>query len=39
LSLSEKTVSTHKVNVLRKINVTNRTELVRYAIRNRLVSV
>jgi DNA-binding NarL/FixJ family response regulator len=39
LSLSEKTVSTHKVNVLRKVNVPNRTELVRYAIRNRLMSV
>jgi two-component system invasion response regulator UvrY len=39
LSLSEKTVSTHKVNILRKMNVTNRTELVRYAIRNQLVAV
>jgi DNA-binding NarL/FixJ family response regulator len=39
LSLSEKTVSTHKVNVMRKVKVTNRTELVRYAIRNRLMSV
>lgn len=39
LSLSEKTVSTHKVNVLRKMNVTNLTELVRYAVRHQLVSV
>jgi DNA-binding NarL/FixJ family response regulator len=39
LSLSEKTVSTHKINVLRKVQVSNRTELVRYAIRHRLVSV
>jgi DNA-binding NarL/FixJ family response regulator len=39
LSLSEKTVSTHKVNVLSKMNVTNRTELVLYAIRNKLVPV
>ena len=39
LSLSEKTVSTHKVNVLKKIDVANRTELVRYAIRHQLVAV
>ena len=37
LSLSEKTVSTHKINVLKKMNVANRTELVRYAIRQQLV--
>jgi len=39
LSLSEKTVSTHKSHVLRKMNVTNRTELVLYAIRHQLVAV
>lgn len=39
LSLSEKTVSTHKVHVLKKMNLTNRTELVLYAIRNKLVPV
>ena len=39
LSLSEKTVSTHKAHVLRKMNVTNRTELVLYAIRNQLVTM
>jgi DNA-binding NarL/FixJ family response regulator len=39
LSLSEKTVSTHKAHVLRKMNVTNRTELVLYAIRHQLVAV
>jgi len=39
LSLSEKTVSTHKINVLKKMNVANRTELVRYAIRKQLVAV
>lgn len=39
LSLSEKTVSTHKIHVLRKINVSNRTELVMYAIRHQLVDV
>jgi len=38
LSLSEKTVSTHKVNVLRKMNLANRTELIRYAIREQLVA-
>jgi DNA-binding NarL/FixJ family response regulator len=38
LSLSEKTVSTHKANVLQKMNLTNRTELVLYAIRNQLLS-
>jgi DNA-binding NarL/FixJ family response regulator len=39
LCLSEKTVSTHKNNVLRKINVPNQAELVRYAIRNRLTTL
>jgi DNA-binding NarL/FixJ family response regulator len=39
LCLSEKTVSTHKNNVLRKVNVLNQSELVRYAIRNRLTTV
>jgi DNA-binding NarL/FixJ family response regulator len=39
LSLSEKTVSTHKAHVLRKMNATNRTELVLYAIRHQLVAV
>jgi DNA-binding NarL/FixJ family response regulator len=38
LSLSEKTVSTHKSHVLAKLRVSNRTELVLYAIRNGLVS-
>ena len=39
LSLSEKTVSTHKSHVLKKMNMTNRTELVLYAIKNQLVDV
>jgi DNA-binding NarL/FixJ family response regulator len=39
LSLSEKTVSTHKAHVLSKMEVTNRTELVLYAIRHGLVAV
>ena len=38
LSLSEKTVSTHKVNVLKKMNLANRTELIRYAIREQLLA-
>lgn len=39
LSLSQKTVSTHKSHVLRKMNASNRTELVLYAIKHRLVAV
>ena len=39
LALSEKTVSTHKTNVLRKLQATNRTELVLYAIRHQLIPV
>lgn len=38
LSLSEKTVSTHKANLLKKLNVSGLAELVRYAIRHDLVS-
>ena len=38
LSVSEKTVSTHKINVLRKMNLANRTELIRYAIREQLLA-
>jgi DNA-binding NarL/FixJ family response regulator len=37
LSLSEKTVSTHKANIMKKMSVANRTELVLYAIRHKLV--
>jgi DNA-binding NarL/FixJ family response regulator len=39
LSLSEKTVSTHKAHVFKKMNVTNRTELLLYAVRHQLVAV
>lgn len=39
LSLSQKTVSTHKAHVLRKMKASNRTELVLYAIKHRLVAV
>jgi DNA-binding NarL/FixJ family response regulator len=38
LSLSEKTVSTHKAHVLRKLNLGNVSDLMRYAIRHQLVS-
>jgi two-component system, NarL family, invasion response regulator UvrY len=38
LSLSEKTVSTHKAHVLHKMNVANRTELLLYAVRHNLVA-
>ncbi|MBS1219910.1 MAG: DNA-binding response regulator [Proteobacteria bacterium] len=37
LSLSRKTVSTHKTRVLRKMNVTNLADLVRYAIEHQFV--
>jgi DNA-binding NarL/FixJ family response regulator len=37
LSLSVKTVSTHKSNILRKMNMSTQGELIRYAITNRLV--
>ena len=37
LNLSVKTVSTHKANVLQKMNMTNQGELIRYAIENNLV--
>jgi DNA-binding NarL/FixJ family response regulator len=38
LSLSEKTVSTHKAHVLRKLNLGNVSDLMRYAIRHQLVT-
>jgi len=38
LSLSEKTVSTHKAHVLRKLNLGSIPDLMRYAIRQRLVA-
>ncbi|MEI7611435.1 MAG: response regulator transcription factor [Betaproteobacteria bacterium] len=37
LSLSIKTVSTHKTHILNKMNLANQVELVRYAIKNRLI--
>jgi len=38
LNVSEKTVSTHKAHVLRKMNLGNQTELVLYAVKHRLVA-
>lgn len=37
LSLSVKTVSTHKTRILEKMGISNQAELVRYAIRHKLV--
>ena len=37
LSLSPKTVSTHKSRILEKMSMTNQAELIRYAIEHRLV--
>lgn len=38
LSLSAKTVSTHKARLLRKMNLQNQTELVRYALEHKLLA-
>jgi DNA-binding NarL/FixJ family response regulator len=37
LSLSVKTVSTHKARIMQKMGLSNPTELIRYAIRHRLI--
>jgi DNA-binding NarL/FixJ family response regulator len=37
LNLSVKTVDSHKVNLMRKLDLHDRTQLIRYAIRNRLI--
>jgi two-component system, NarL family, response regulator NreC len=37
LRLSVKTVDAHKVNLMRKIEVHDRSELIRYALRNKLI--
>ena len=37
LVLSIKTVMTHRTNIMEKLNIHNRTELIKYAIRNGLV--
>jgi two-component system, NarL family, response regulator NreC len=38
LNLSVKTVDAHKYNIMRKLDVHNRTELIRFAIRQKLVA-
>jgi two-component system, NarL family, invasion response regulator UvrY len=38
LSLSVKTVSTHKTHILEKLDCSNASELIRYAIRHQLLS-
>ena len=37
LNLSVKTVDAHKVNIMRKLELHDRSELIRYAIRKRLI--
>jgi DNA-binding NarL/FixJ family response regulator len=37
LNLSVKTVSTHKANILQKMNMSNANELIRYALTHRLI--
>jgi DNA-binding NarL/FixJ family response regulator len=39
LSLSVKTVIAHRANLMEKLNIHNRTELVKYAIRKGLIAV
>ncbi|HET9664638.1 MAG TPA: response regulator transcription factor, partial [Burkholderiales bacterium] len=37
LSLSVKTVSTHKTRIMQKLDVSNQSELIRYALRHSLI--
>jgi len=37
LGISPKTAETHRTNIMRKLNVHSVSEVVRYAIRNKLV--
>jgi DNA-binding NarL/FixJ family response regulator len=37
LNLSVKTVSTHKANILQKMNMSTQAELIKYALTHRLV--
>ena len=37
LALSVKTVSTHKTRIMQKLNITNQSELIRYALRHNLI--
>jgi DNA-binding NarL/FixJ family response regulator len=37
LNLSDKTVSTHKARIMQKMNMSNQSELIRYAISHKLI--
>jgi DNA-binding NarL/FixJ family response regulator len=39
LCLSKKTVMNHRTNIYKKLGTNNRTELIKYAIRHRLIEV
>ncbi|MEW6734115.1 MAG: response regulator transcription factor [Acidobacteriota bacterium] len=39
LDISERTAAVHKTNLMRKLNIHSRTELVKFAIRNKLIRV
>ena len=39
LFISPKTVETHRTHIMDKLNIHNRTELIKYAIRNRIVDI
>ncbi|MFO7873801.1 MAG: response regulator transcription factor [Bacteroidales bacterium] len=39
LKISTRTVETHKTNIYKKLNLRNNTELMRYAIKNKLVKI
>ena len=39
LSLSQKTVDTHKTNLMKKLDIHNRVELVRYAIDEKIIQL
>jgi len=39
LKLSPKTIDVHKANLMRRINIHNRTELIKYALRKKIISL
>jgi len=38
LKISVKTVETHRASIMRKLQLSSRSDLVRYAVRNKLVA-